>query len=136
MVSVLKRFFIPMGVVILLLSAFGCASKSSNGSAQPAKPVHVVKVKRTYLYYPDAQAYMDVERKVYFYMARGIWTREASMPKFLMGKTSTRVKLELETEEPYEFFYEHSEKYPPTPPPAKEEPQKAKPKPKSKPKKK
>lgn len=78
----------------------------------PHAPAHGYREKHRYRYYPSAQVYFDVGRNLYFYFEDGGWRMSASLPHHFSGHLDGYVRLDLETDKPYQHFEEHRKKYP------------------------
>lgn len=67
-----------------------------------------------YHYYPDAQVYFDLERKLYFFLSGTHWQASISLPEhFRLRLTDRHLVLEMEVDKPYQDFHIHKKKYPP-----------------------
>ena len=111
-------------VLILALNACDSVYLGFHKNSPPPKAKKVVKqappahakaygrrAKYTYRYYPDAQVYFDIHRKVYFYYEGRGWKSSATLPKRI--KLAGHVTLEMDTDSPYKEFKSHRTKYPP-----------------------
>ena len=63
-------------------------------------------------YYPSAQAYYDVERKMYFCLEGDNWRVSVSLPVSLQAKIGDYVTIGMESDRPYTAFEEHRSRYP------------------------
>ena len=67
-----------------------------------------------YHYFPDAQVYFDLDRKLYFYISANRWRVSVSLPDYLKIRLGDRrVTLELDIDKPYHEFHVHKKRYPP-----------------------
>lgn len=67
-----------------------------------------------YQYFPNAQVYFDLDRKLYFYISANRWKVAVSLPDYLRRRLGERrVPLDMETDKPYREFHVHKQKYPP-----------------------
>jgi hypothetical protein len=111
---------------VLLLSGCtthgGGVSVHSPGSATPRDlpPAHAPAYGRRaqqryhYRYFPDAQVYFDLDRKLYFYISANRWRVSVSLPHYLQIRLGERqVSLEMDTDKPYQEFRAHKKRYPP-----------------------
>lgn len=82
---------------------------------KPAPPAHAKaygrRARYAYHYYPDAQVYFDIHRKVYFYFEGRAWKMSVTLPKRI--KLARHVTIEMDTDRPYKDFKKHKAKYPP-----------------------
>ncbi len=69
------------------------------------------RAKHDYRYYPDAQVYFDIHRKVYFYIDGRGWKMSVNLPYKI--KLAGHVTIEMDTDKPYKDFKRHKAKYPP-----------------------
>ena len=69
------------------------------------------RAKYDYRYYPDAQVYFDIHRKVYFYIDGRGWKMSVNLPYKI--KLAGHVTIEMDTDKPYKGFKSHKAKYPP-----------------------
>lgn len=76
-------------------------------------PAHGARAKHHYHYYPAAEVYFDLERRVYFYLSDGRWIMSAALPLAVDVELGARVALEMDTDRPYVRHDEHRKKYPP-----------------------
>ena len=75
-------------------------------------PAHGYRAKHMYHYYPAAEVYYDVERRVYFHLEGDNWHVAASLPT-RYGQLTAHVAIEVEGDEPYIYHKAHKKKYPP-----------------------
>lgn len=69
------------------------------------------RAKYDYRYYPDAQVYFDINRRVYFHLGEQGWKMSVNLPyKIRLGGYVT---IEMDTDKPYKEFKRHKTKYPP-----------------------
>jgi hypothetical protein len=69
------------------------------------------RTKYDYRYYPDAQVYFDIHRKVYFYIDGRGWKMSVNLPHKI--KLAGHVTIEMDTDKPHKDFKRHKAKYPP-----------------------
>ena len=86
---------------------------TGSGGPPPHAPAYGVRAKRRYNYYPDANAYFDPVRGVYFYMSGGAWKVGVNLPSSLRVRLGSFVSLDLDTDKPYIYNSSHKMKYPP-----------------------
>lgn len=79
----------------------------------PHAPAHGYRAKYRYNYYPDVSVYLDVDRRMYFYLEGDKWTVSVSLPERLRLSLGDYVTIELDTDKPYTKHKEHKGKYPP-----------------------
>jgi len=69
------------------------------------------RAKYDYRYYPDAQVYFDIHRKVYFYLDGRGWKMSVTLPNKI--KLAGHVTIGMDTDKPYKDFKKHKAKHPP-----------------------
>ncbi len=129
-----KRVMINLTIfsfyIILILALSACTGTGTSfnlslikGSPPPkgkkvekhAPPDHAKaygrRAKHDYRYYPDAQVYFDIHRKVYFYLDGRGWKMSVKLPYKI--KLAGHVTIEMDTDKPYKDFKRHKAKYPP-----------------------
>jgi hypothetical protein len=129
-----KRVMINLSIfsfyIILILALSACTGTGTGfnlsltkGSPPPkgkkvekhAPPDHAKaygrRAKHDYRYYPDAQVYFDIDRKVYFYLDGRGWKMSVNLPHKI--KLAGHVTIEMDTDKPYKDFKRHKAKYPP-----------------------
>jgi hypothetical protein len=79
----------------------------------PWAPAHGHRAKRRYHYYPSQYVYYDIGRGIYFYLEGDGWHLSTRLPAGIHLEYGEYVVLELETDEPYQYFSAHKRKYPP-----------------------
>ena len=89
-------------------AAFAKSKKA--GPPEHAK-AHGYRAKHTYKYYPDANAYYDVERKTYFYLEGDQWRVGVSLPGSLSVSLGNCVTIGMDSDKPYTSFEEHKRQY-------------------------
>jgi hypothetical protein len=109
--------------VLLLLSPTACHLKSLGiqigeeprpmGGPPPHAPAHGYRAKHNYHYYPSAQVYFDISRRVYFYLDGDNWKMTVSLPTRFRIKLGEHVAIEMDSDKPYTQFEKHKKKYPP-----------------------
>jgi len=82
------------------------------GYGRPVPPAAGV-VYYDYWYYPDAQVYFDVNRRVYFYFSNQRWVETRVLPTYWQSKLHNYVPIHSQHQRPYIEYKEHSHKYPP-----------------------
>ncbi|MBW2066828.1 MAG: hypothetical protein JRJ03_18115 [Deltaproteobacteria bacterium] len=87
--------------------------KVKKGGPPRHAPAHGYRAKYTYHYYPAAQVYFDIGRRVYFYMDGSSWRMSVSLPAHLRVSLGDRVTIEMDTDRPYVKHQTHKKKYPP-----------------------
>ena len=85
--------------------------KKGKGGPPPHAPAHGYRAKHTYHYYPDAQVYFDISRRVYFYMKGQSWQVSASLPSGLNAQLGSYVSIQMDSDKPYTRFKDHKKKY-------------------------
>ena len=86
----------------------------SPGKGPPAHaPAHGYRRKFQYDYYPAREVYRDVERGLYFYYEDGKWTTSVTLPRSIEVQLGDSVRIEMDTDKPYEQHEEQQQKYPP-----------------------
>ncbi|MDH5395453.1 MAG: hypothetical protein OEW97_04215 [Gammaproteobacteria bacterium] len=85
--------------------------------SEPMPPVHAPAHGRRHLYryhyYPDADFYFDISRRMYFYLdSRGAWTASVTLPlHFHAGLNSGYIEIDMGEERPYLKHKYHREQY-------------------------
>ncbi len=79
----------------------------------PWAPAHGYRGKHQYHYYPSAQVYFDIGRRIYFYYQSGRWEASAQLPAAIKARLGGSVGLEMDTDRPYEFHKEVLRRHPP-----------------------
>jgi hypothetical protein len=101
----------PKGVIRISCCSPAIAKNENSGPPDHAK-AHGYRAKHTYRYYPSAQAYYDVERKMYFYLEGDNWRVSVSLPVSLQAKIGDYVTIGMDSDRPYTAFEEHRRNYP------------------------
>ena len=83
------------------------------GGPPPHAKAHGYRAKHTYRYYTCARVYLDLHRKVYFYLEGDHWRMSVSLPSQLRVQLGEYVTIEMDSDKPYTRFEEHKQKYPP-----------------------
>lgn len=111
------RYLVTVILLISLLPLSGCLLAVRGGGYQQGPPAHAPayghRAKHHYRYHPNAEAYFDVDRSVWFYLNRGSWTMAVELPSALRLRLGNSVALELEGEQPYRDHARHRKQYPP-----------------------
>lgn len=79
-------------------------------------PAHGRRVQQRfhYHYFPNAQVYFDLDRRLYFYISANRWKVSVSLPEYFRRRLDDqRVLLEMEIAKPYQEFHRHKKQYPP-----------------------
>lgn len=79
----------------------------------PHAPAHGYRAKHTYHYYPRAEVYFDINRKIYFYQGRDGWTVSAQLSDRFRARLGDHVVITMDTDKPYTNVGRHKGKYPP-----------------------
>ena len=79
----------------------------------PHAPAHGYRAKYRYNYYPDVNVYLDIDRRLYFYLEGDEWIVSVSLPDRIRFRLGDHVTLEMNTDKPYAKQKEHKVKYPP-----------------------
>lgn len=67
-----------------------------------------------YHYYPNAQVYFDLDRKLYFYISANRWKVSVSLPEYFRRRLNDHhVPLDMAVAKPYQEFRQHKKQYPP-----------------------
>ncbi len=74
-------------------------------------PAHGARAKHRYHYYPGAQIYFDLDRKVYFNLVGGSWQMTAVLPVGIFLGAS--ISMTLDTPQPFTLHTQHVKAYPP-----------------------
>lgn len=107
----------PLKKVILLMLLFSCylsnaqASTNELSSITPPKKTEV-----RYWYFPNIEAYFDLQEKVYLYKDKGEWNEAEELPANYGGYSLyNKVKVVIEDydgDEPYLLLPIHKKMYP------------------------
>ena len=81
--------------------------------ASPPAHAKAHGLRRQYRYYPGAEVYFDLSRRVYFFYSGGSWQVNASLPSSLKVKLGSAVSIEMDSDKPYLHNRDHRKKYPP-----------------------
>lgn len=95
------------------VASVGWGEKHHQAPPPAHAPAHGVRAMHHYHYYPAAEVYFDLDRRVYFYVSDGRWVMSAALPLAVDEELGARVALEMETDRPYVRHAEHKSKYPP-----------------------
>jgi len=87
--------------------------EKSKGGPPPHAPAYGYRAKHSYHYYPASYVYLDVTRRVYFYMEGSVWRTTVSLPDSIRVKLGDHVTIDMDDDEPYREFESHKKKYPP-----------------------
>jgi len=106
-------------VVVLVPLAGAVPPGKKRHSPPPWAPAHGVRAKHRYRYFPEYHIYFDLDRRLYFFLEKGVW-KSAPKPPRLPGVPSLPpvpgpdefIELQLDTLRPYIYFEEHRRKYP------------------------
>jgi hypothetical protein len=91
----------------------GAPPPGSQKEPPPHAPAHGYRATDRYNYYPDVSVYLDIDRRLYFYLEGGEWIMCVSLPDRLRFRLGDHVTLEMNTDKPYEKNKEHKVNYPP-----------------------
>ena len=118
----MKKLINGMICSFLLIFLAQCVTPSPPVSHPPGKekspppwaPAHGKRAKHRYYYYPSVYVYFDIDRKVYFYLEKGVWRVAAKLPPIILPPSPGEViEIILDTDKPYVYFDDHKKKYPP-----------------------
>jgi hypothetical protein len=88
-----------------------------NINTAPRETVRYVETPApSYYYYPEIEAYFDINSSVYIYFARNNWVRSRYLPSYYRNydvRHGQRVIIEYRGSEPYNHYHEHKNKYKP-----------------------
>ena len=68
-----------------------------------------------YYYYPSAHVYFQFTTGLYFYLDSGVWVTARVLPPHIHIDPRDRVRIQVETDKPYQKFPEHKRIYKPGP---------------------
>jgi hypothetical protein len=88
-------------------------AKNKNSGPPDHAKAHGYRAKHTYRYYPEAQAYYDIDSQAYFYLEGDNWQVSVSLPISLKAKLGDYVTIGMDSDKPYTQFEEHRTSYPP-----------------------
>lgn len=113
----MKKIQFIIGIVAVLFSLQATAQLSVNVSigSRPQPAVRYVEVEEpSYYYYPEIEAYYDVNSSVYIYYGNGGWTRSRYLPEYCNNYDFDRgykVMIDYRGRSPYAYFENHKVKY-------------------------
>jgi hypothetical protein len=100
-----------LSCILFLSSAIACTTVGTGAyfadepgprnGPPPHAPAHGYRAKYTYHYYPQAEVYFDISRKLYFYMEADEWKVSASLPGGLRAHLGDHVTIETDYDKPY-----------------------------------
>jgi hypothetical protein len=108
-----------IGIMFLLMLPFlflsGCRTTTGTliGNTSPGASAYGNPAKNQYRYYPYDRVYFDEQRKVYYYNSEGNWQMSVSLPSSIRITVDDFVKLDMDTDKPYEYHNDVVRKYPP-----------------------
>lgn len=85
---------------------------SAKGGPPDHAPAHGYRRKFQYRYYPTAEVYFDIDRGLYFYYEDGRWSASATLPGSIRVRLGDSVRIELDTDTPYERHEEVRKQHP------------------------
>lgn len=103
--------------LFLLVLFFTCSiSSAQTSSDSKATAPTTKKTEIRYWYFPNLEAYFDLQEKVYLYKQDGEWVEDEVLPPHYGGYSlynNVRVNIEdYDGDEPYLMLAEHKKKYP------------------------
>jgi hypothetical protein len=102
--------------VFLLMLVFTCCLSSAQTSTNQEQTVAAKKTEIRYYYFPNLEAYFDLQEKVYLYRENGEWTEAEELPKNYGGYSlynKARVSItDYDGDEPYLMLAVHKKLYP------------------------
>jgi hypothetical protein len=106
----------PIEKVFLMMLLFTCFFSSAQASKDGQDSSSAKKTEIRYYYFPNLEAYFDLQEKVYLYKEDGEWTEAEELPTNYGGYSlynKVRVTIEdYDGDEPYLLLAEHKKKYP------------------------
>lgn len=121
----MSSLLLALGWVLGMALLTGCQTtggmasteRGEQGSIQPSgdAPAPEMRAKHHYHYYPAADVYFDLDRRLYFYLSDGTWVKSAALPLPVDAELGPRVVLEMDSARPYEAHAEHKKAHPPVP---------------------
>jgi hypothetical protein len=87
--------------------------EAKSSGPPPWAPAHGYRAKHRYHYYPSSYVYLDIDRRLYFYMSGGSWRVSASLPVGISIEVGESVLLEMDTDTPYHYHTDVVKHYPP-----------------------
>jgi hypothetical protein len=107
----------PIEKVFLLMLLFTCSLSSAQASNNEQSSLPTAKkTEIRYYYFPNLEAYFDLQEKVYLYKEDGEWVEAEELPANYGGYSlynKVRVSIEdYDGDEPYLMLAEHKKKYP------------------------
>ncbi|MCF6132208.1 hypothetical protein [Flavobacterium wongokense] len=102
--------------VFMMMLLFTCFFSSAQASSDSQTSSPAKKTEIRYYYFPNLEAYFDLQEKVYLYKEDGEWVEAEELPKNYGGYSlynKVRVSIEdYDGDEPYLLLAEHKKKYP------------------------
>jgi len=101
-------------LLTLLLTCF--ISNAQNATEKPSDATETKKTEIRYYYFPNLEAYFDLQEKVYLFRENGEWVEAEELPKNYGGYSlynKVRVTItDYDGDEPYLMIDAHKKKYP------------------------
>lgn len=105
-----------LAAAVLVLSATsgltGCTVQSHRVYSPPPNQVHTW-YPQDYFYYPGVRVYFHIHSGYYWYHDRGRWHRSRRLPPYLAVVHRDRVRIRVDSHEPWRHHQEHVRRYPP-----------------------
>lgn len=106
-----------LGALLVLGLTQGCmvavdGPPAYRNGPPPHAPAHGRRAHYRYSYYPEAEVYFDLDRRIYFYLDSG-WRSAPRLPRNPRIILGAPVFLDLDVAEPYRYHDDHRHRYPP-----------------------
>lgn len=107
----------PIEKVFLLMLLFTCYFSSAQASNDNQSSTEITKkTELRYYYFPNLEAYFDLQEKVYLYKEDGEWVEAEELPTNYGGYSlynKVRVNIDdYDGDEPYLMLAEHKKRFP------------------------
>lgn len=106
----------PIEKILLLMLIFTCTLSGAQTSNATQSTTDAKKTELRYYYFPNIEAYFDLQEKVYLYKEDGEWVEAEELPTNYGGYSlynKVRVNIDdYDGDEPYLLIAEHKKKFP------------------------
>lgn len=103
-------------VFLLMLLFTGFISNAQTADTKTEQPAETKTTEIRYYYFPNLEAYFDLQEKVYLFKEDGEWVEAEELPKNFGGYSlynKVRVTItDYDGDEPYLMIDAHKKKYP------------------------
>lgn len=106
----------PIKKVFLLVLFFASFISNAQATEEKTTATEAKATELRYYYYPNIEAYFDLQEKTYLYKDKGEWVEAAELPKNYGGYSLyNKVKVNItdyDGDEPYLLIDAHKKKFP------------------------